>query len=275
MNMQEELREEVRSRYADAATAVTTGAGAACDCTHTGTSCAEEGHAFGPDLYEALEAEHLPEAAVLASLGCGNPTAVAELREGETVLDLGSGGGIDVLLSAKRVGPTGKVYGLDMTEEMLALAIRNRDEAGVTNVEFLRGYIEEIPLPANTVDVVISNCVINLSTDKPSVFAEMFRVLRPGGRLGISDVVAADALPPRERAERGSYVGCIAGALSFREYEWALRDTGFEGISVTSIDEPTPDIHSAIIKATKSAHAAAPTAPTGARELRVIQSSCC
>src|SRR5262249_50674634 len=158
-------------------------------------------------LYQALESEHLPEAAVLASLGCGNPTAVADLHEGETVLDLGSGGGIDVLLSAKRVGPTGKVYGLDMTEEMLALAIRNRNEAGVTTVEFLKGYIEDIPLPAGTVDVVISNCVINLSTDKPKVFAEMQRILRLGGRIGVSDVVADDGLSPEERAERGSYVG--------------------------------------------------------------------
>src|SRR5262245_2591049 len=185
-----DLREEVRARYAEMATGVATGSGAACDCGHPGRTCAEEGHAFGPDLYEALEPEGLPEAAVLASLGCGNPTAVAELHEGETVLDLGSGGGIDVLLSARRVGPNGRVYGLDMTEEMLALAIRNRDEAGATNVEFLKGYIEDIPLPANTVDVVISNCVITLSTDKPRVFAEMHRVLAPGGRLGISAAVA-------------------------------------------------------------------------------------
>jgi arsenite methyltransferase len=246
-----ELREDVRRRYAEAATAVSTETGAACDCCHPGTTCAEEGHAFGPELYDALAEEDLPEEAVLASLGCGNPTAVADLHPGETVLDLGSGGGIDVLLSAKRVGPTGKVYGLDMTDEMLALALANRDRAGATNVEFLKGYIEEIPLPANTVDVVISNCVINLSTDKPRVFAEMHRVVRPGGRIGVADVVADDDLSPDQRAEHGSYVGCIAGALSFAEYEEGLRDAGFTDISLTSIDEPMPGIHSAIVKATK------------------------
>ncbi len=246
-----DLSEEVRGRYAEAATAVISGAGPACDCCHPGAACAEEGHAFGPELYEALDGERLPDAAVLASLGCGNPTAVADLHPGETVLDLGSGGGIDVLLSAKRVGPSGKVYGLDMTEEMLALAIRNRDEAGASNVEFLRGYIEDIPLPANTIDVVISNCVVNLSTDKPRVFSEMHRVLRPGGRIGIADVVADDALTPRVRAERGTYVGCIAGALSFREYEHGLRDAGFVDISITPTHESVPGMHSAIIKAAK------------------------
>jgi SAM-dependent methyltransferase len=246
-----DLREEVRVRYAEAASAVIAGAGAACDCSHSGRTCEEEGHAFGPELYDALASEGLPEAAVLASLGCGNPTAVADLHPGETVLDLGSGGGIDVLLSAKRVGPTGKVYGLDMTEEMLALAIRNRDELGVTNVEFLRGLIEDVPLPANTVDVVISNCVINLSTNKSKVFGEMHRVLRPGGRIGISDVVADDALTPKQRAERGTYVGCIAGALSFEEYERGLRAAGFGEVSITSMNEPLPGMHSAIVKADK------------------------
>jgi arsenite methyltransferase len=271
-----ELREEVRARYAEMATGVTTGAGAACDCGHPGRTCAEEGHEFGPDLYMALEAEQLPEGAILASLGCGNPTAVADLHEAEIVLDLGSGGGIDVLLSAKRVGPTGKVYGLDMTEEMLALAIQNRDAAGATNVEFLKGYIEDVPLPANTVDVIISNCVINLSTDKPSVFAEMDRILRPGGRIGISDVVADNDLTSTERAERGSYVGCIAGALSFAEFEEGLQAAGFADISITSMDEPVPGIHSAIIRATNGSSATAAedhVAPM--RTLPMIQGSCC
>jgi arsenite methyltransferase len=264
-----DLREEVRTRYAEAATAVTTGAGAACDCCHPGTTCAQEGHAFGPELYEALASEQLPEAAVLASLGCGNPTAVADLHEGETVLDLGSGGGIDVLLSAKRVGPTGKVYGLDMTEEMLALAIRNRDEAGATNVEFLKGYIEDIPLPAGSVDVIISNW----STDKQKVLDEMHRVLRPGGRVGVSDVVANDELSLEQRAERGSYVGCIAGALSFAEYEEGLRAAGFEDIHITSTDEPMPGIHSAIVKAAKGTERHAAAMPI--RDLPVVQGSCC
>jgi SAM-dependent methyltransferase len=270
-----ELREEVRARYAEMATGVARGAGAACDCGHPGKACAEEGHEFGPELYDGLASEHLPEAAVLASLGCGNPAAVAELRDGETVLDLGSGGGIDVLLSAKRVGPAGKVYGLDMTDEMLALAIRNRDEAGATNVEFLKGYIEEIPLPADTVDVIISNCVINLSTDKPKVFAQMHRVLRPGGRIGISDVVADDGLSPAQRAERGTYVGCIAGALSFREYEEGLRAAGFEDVSVTSTHEPIPGMHSAIVKAIKGSAASRPETSTARGELPVVQASCC
>jgi ubiquinone/menaquinone biosynthesis C-methylase UbiE len=247
-----DLREEVRSRYAEAATTVAAGAGAANDCCHPGKTCAEVGHATGRECYGQLAEEGLPEAAVLASLGCGNPSAVAELHAGETVLDLGSGGGIDVLLSAKGVGPTGKVYGLDMTEEMLALAIKNRDEAGATNVEFLKGYIEDVPLPANTVDVVISNCVINLSTDKSRVFAEMHRVLRPGGRVGISDVVADNELTVSERTERGTYLGCVAGSLSFEEYEAGLRAAGFEDVRITSSFEYLPGIHAAIVKATKS-----------------------
>jgi len=189
---------------------------------------------------------------VLASLGCGNPTAVADLRDGETVLDLGSGGGIDVILSARRVGPTGHAYGLDMTEEMLDLARRNAVEAKVANVTFLQGLIEEIPLPDSSVDVVISNCVINLSTDKPSVLREIGRVLRPGGRIGISDVVAEDRLEPAQRAERGSYVGCIAGALSTSEYTDGLRAAGFEAIGVELTHEVADGMHGAIVKAVKA-----------------------
>jgi SAM-dependent methyltransferase len=196
------------------------------------------------------------------------------LHPGETVLDLGSGGGIDVLLSATRVGPTGKVYGLDMTEEMLALAIRNRDEAGASNVEFLKGYIEDVPLPANTIDVIISNCVVNLSTEKPKVFAEMHRVLKPGGRIGISDVVADDALTPEERAERGTFVGCIAGALSFEEFEAGLRAAGFEAVRITSTDEPIEGIHSAIIQATKRMEPDSGPEPQH-RDLPLIRGSCC
>src|SRR6266496_671423 len=217
-----EVREQVRQRYAEAALDVVNSTSGGC-CDDSCCSPAAE----GPSFYSADEQSELPQEAVLASLGCGNPIAVADLHEGERVLDLGSGGGIDVLLSARRVGPTGKVYGLDMTDEMLSLATRNAAEAGATNVEFLRGYIEDVPLPAGTIDVVISNCVINLSTDKPRVFAEMARVLRPGGRIGISDVVADDDLTPAQRAERGSYVGCIAGALSFSEYEKGLTKAGF------------------------------------------------
>ena len=206
-----------RARYAEAARAVSTGEKQGCG---SGSCCATDHDAakFGEALYDADQRAGLPAGAATASLGCGNPTAVAELREGETVLDLGSGGGIDVLLSARRVGPTGVVYGLDMTEEMLALAQRNKAEAGATNVHFLRGEIENIPLPAESVDVVISNCVINLSTDKSQVLREIARVLRPGGRVGVSDVVAEDRLSPEERAERGAWVGCIAGALSVSEY---------------------------------------------------------
>jgi arsenite methyltransferase len=266
------LREEVRARYAESANAAETGSGTACDCCHPGATCAEEGHSFGADLYEGLDRAELPASALLASLGCGNPIAVADLHEGETVLDLGSGGGIDVLLSAKRVGPTGKVYGLDMTEEMLALALRNKREAGFLNVEFLKGYIEDIPLPAATIDVVISNCVINLSTNKPRVFVEMARVLKLGGRIGISDVVADDDLTPEQRAERGSYVGCIAGALSFTEYEEGLHAAGFVDISVAPTHQAADGMHSAIIKATKG-HVQAHPKPRP--ELPVVQQSCC
>ena len=244
------MREEVRRRYAESARAVTRGDGCG------GGSCCADADSdtgkFGEGLYDAEQRGELPEAATLASLGCGNPTAVAELREGETVLDLGSGGGIDVILSAKRVGPTGIAYGLDMTDEMLALARRNAADAGVTNVHFLKGVIEQIPLPADSVDVVISNCVINLSPDKPAVLTEIARVLKPGGRIGISDVVAEDHLSAEERAARGSYVGCIAGALSRREYEAGLEAAGFEQISVEFTHQVADGMHGAIVKAVKT-----------------------
>jgi arsenite methyltransferase len=245
------LREEVRRRYAESARAVSDGS-EGCGCG-SGSCCADaDTESFGKALYAAEQRGELPEAAVLASLGCGNPTAVADLREGETVLDLGSGGGIDVILSAKRVGPTGTAYGVDMTDEMLALARRNARDAGVSNVHFLKGVIEQIPLPAESVDVVISNCVINLSVDKPAVLTEIARVLRPGGRIGISDVVAEDALSVAERAERGSYVGCIAGALSKREYEAGLDAAGFEEISVEFTHQVADGMHGAIVKAVKT-----------------------
>ncbi|MGW5532100.1 arsenite methyltransferase, partial [Streptomyces xanthochromogenes] len=240
------LRETVRRRYAAAAVQVAEGGTACC-----GPAAIEVDGNFGSALYAADERGALPAEAVAASLGCGNPTAVADLHEGERVLDLGSGGGIDVLLSARRVGATGKAYGLDMTEEMLALALANQKKAGVTNVEFLKGTIEAIPLPANTIDVVISNCVINLSTDKPAVFAETFRVLTPGGRIGISDVVADDALAPEQRAERGDYVGCIAGALSFTEYRAGLEAAGFTDIEIAATHSVADGMHSAIVRATK------------------------
>jgi arsenite methyltransferase len=278
------VREQVRARYAAAATRVTSGgcgcgqpADCGCDSGCCGTAATTEEPGFGAELYAALDRDQLPDTALLASLGCGNPTAVAELRPGETVLDLGSGGGIDVLLSAKRVGPSGKAYGLDMTEEMLALARRNAAEAQATNVDFLKGHIEAIPLPAQTVDVVISNCVINLSTDKPAVFAETFRVLRPGGRLGITDVVAEDHLSAEDRAERGAWVGCIAGALSKAEYEAQLAAAGFADISVRFTHQVGDGLHSAIIKATRPADpAAAAAVSTGVRrDLPVVQQSDC
>jgi len=234
----EELREDVRRHYAASARAADS---AGCGC---GSCCNDR-------YYDASELGEVPERAALASLGCGNPTAVADLHEGETVLDLGSGGGIDVLLSARRVGPTGTVYGLDMTDEMLALAQRNAREAGASNVHFLKGLIEQIPLPAESVDVVISNCVINLSTDKAAVLTEIARVLKPGGRIGISDVVAEDHLSPAERAERGSFVGCVAGALSKGEYEAGLEAAGFGEISIEFTYEAAEGMHGAVVKAVR------------------------
>jgi SAM-dependent methyltransferase len=244
-----ELREEVRDRYAAAARSVKDGL-AANDWDEV-AGCCDPKDGLGVQLYDVTQRQGLPEEAVLASLGCGNPTAVAELREGDVVLDLGSGGGIDVLLSAKRVGPSGKAYGLDMTDEMLELARENARKAEATNVEFLKGYIEDIPLPDASVDVIISNCVINLSTDKPKVVAEMFRVLRTNGRLGISDVVAANELAPSERAERGSFVGCIAGALSFDEYRDELSSAGFTDIRIEPTHELTDQMFGAIVRARK------------------------
>ena len=260
--MTDQIHEEVRQRYAAAAVQAASGTGACCG--------PEDG--IGAGLYTALERDELPDAAVLASLGCGNPTAVADLNEGERVLDLGSGGGIDVLLSAKRVGPTGRAIGLDMTDEMLALAQRNAAEAGATNVEFLRGTIESIPLPANSIDVVISNCVVNLAADKAAVFSEIARVLRPGGRIGITDIVADDSLSPEQRAQRGSYVGCIAGALSFAEFESGLRAAGLADISLTSTHQVTDGMHSVIARASKPMDAAVPT-PAPA-ELPLATSGC-
>jgi len=246
----ETIHEEVRARYAAAAVQAS-----------AGSCCSGEEVVFGSELYSALERAELPGAAVLASLGCGNPIAVAELHEGERVLDLGSGGGIDVLLSAKRVGPTGRAIGLDMTDEMLALAQRNAAEADAVNVEFLRGLIESIPLPAASVDVVISNCVINLAADKPAVFREIARVLRPGGRMGVTDVVAEDRLTLDERAERGSYTGCIAGALSFSEFSAGLEAVGLTDVSVTPTHAVADGMVSAIVRATKPAGATAEIRP--------------
>ncbi len=226
-----EIVQIVKERYGEAAKRAQQGTKAGC--CGTGSSCDPD--IITRDLYDAVQSTEVPEAALLASLGCGNPTALAELRPGEVVLDLGSGGGIDVLLSAKRVGPTGKAYGLDMTDEMLALARKNQQEAGATNVEFLKGQIEAIPLPDNSVDVIISNCVINLSGDKDKVIAEAFRVLKPGGRFAVSDVVTRGAIPEAVRASMALWTGCVAGALDEAEYVAKLTAAGFEAAGV----EPT------------------------------------
>jgi ubiquinone/menaquinone biosynthesis C-methylase UbiE len=249
----DELREQVRKRYAESALAVSKSADG-CGCGG-GECCAEagsDGATFVESFYDTEQRGELPGTAVLASLGCGNPTAVADLREGEVVLDLGSGGGIDVILSAKRVGPTGTAYGLDMTDEMLALAQQNARAAAVSNVHFLKGLIEQIPLPAQSIDVVISNCVINLSVDKAAVLTEIARVLKPGGRVGVSDIVAEDRLSEADRAGRGSYVGCIAGALSQGEYVAGLEAAGFEQVSVEFTREVAEGMHGAIVKAVKT-----------------------
>jgi SAM-dependent methyltransferase len=224
------IKEVVKEKYGQAALRVKSGGSSCCGAT-AGTGC----DPITTNLYDASQAEQIPEEALLASLGCGNPTALAKLNPGEIVLDLGSGGGIDVLLSAQRVGPTGKAYGLDMTDEMLALANENKHRAGVTNVEFLKGEIENIPLPDNSVDVIISNCVINLSSDKDRVLREAFRVLKPGGRFAVSDVVTRGEMPPEIRRSVLAWVGCIAGALEENDYRNKLSTAGFDNIDV----EPT------------------------------------
>lgn len=233
----EDVREIVRQKYGEAALSVLQSKSSAGCCGSTSSCCgsAEAKDPITSNLYSDKEAAEIPEDAILASLGCGNPTALAELKAGETVLDLGSGGGIDVLLSAKRVGPTGFAYGLDMTDEMLALAEKNKAEAGAENVKFLKGHIEEIPLPDNSVDVIISNCVINLSVDKDKVLREAFRVLKPGGRFAVSDVVTEGEIPTEVRKDMEAYVGCVAGALDISEYESKLADAGFSNIGL----EPT------------------------------------
>jgi arsenite methyltransferase len=256
------IHEEVREHYARAAVSVLDQKAASCCGTTTSSCGCGDACCSGSDtqatlqLYTDLEQSELPDAAVLASLGCGNPVAVAELHEGERVLDLGSGGGIDVLLSARRVGPTGRAFGLDMTDEMLTLARKNATEARATNVEFLKGMIEDVPLPAESVDVVISNCVINLAADKTAVFREIERVLAPGGRVGVTDIVADDGLSDDQRNRQGSYAGCIAGALSISEYERGLRDAGLVNVSITPTHPVVPGMYSAIIRATKRTTAA-------------------
>ena len=228
------VRDVVKEKYGQAALRVVSGEGSGC-CGSSPSSCCSGEDPITSDLYNQLQKDELPEAAVLASLGCGNPTALAQLARGEVVLDLGSGGGIDVLLSAKRVGPTGKAYGLDMTDEMLALARANQRKAGLGNVEFLKGEIENIPLPNGSVDVIISNCVINLSADKDRVLREAFRVLKPGGRFAVSDVVTRGEVPEEIRKNILLWAGCVAGALEENEYRAKLAAAGFEAIGI----EPT------------------------------------
>jgi len=250
----DEIRDAVRERYGDTVQRVF-GAGGSCCTPAEGSSgcCGPANETWDPitaDLYDAGETAGLPAEALLASLGCGNPTALAELHEGEVVLDLGSGGGIDVLLSARRVGPTGKAYGLDMTDEMLALAMENKAKAGATNVEFLKGHIESIPLPSNTVDVIISNCVINLSGDKRAVLKEAFRVLKPGGRFAVSDVIVREGLPAAVKESMALWTGCVAGALEENEFIALLKDVGFENPSIEPTRVYTRDDAAALLQGT-------------------------
>ena len=289
----EAITERVRERYAGAARRVQAGGGGAC-CSDTCCSGADD--PVTSNLYDATQTEGLPEDAVLASLGCGNPTALIDLHAGQTVLDLGSGGGIDVLLSARRVGPTGFVYGVDMTEEMLALARANQARAGATNVAFLKGRIEEVPLSANSVDVVISNCVINLAADKSLVLREAYRVLKPGGRFAVSDVVADGALPVGLRSNMEAWVGCLAGALEIETYKALLAEAGFEEASVeitrrytvagAGLDASTlppgweegdGKLASAFVRATKPLSAATTPPLTVSQQIPVttVSSGCC
>jgi arsenite methyltransferase len=253
IRIMDEIHDVVRTSYAAAAKAAS--AGSAGSCGPEGCGCGEtllheqDPEVYGAALYEDDEREELPDAAKLASLGCGNPTAVADLHEGETVLDLGSGGGIDVLLSARRVGPTGKAFGLDMTDEMLELARRNQRESGAENVEFLKGTIEEVPLPDDSVDVIISNCVINLSADKSRVFREVSRVLRPGGRFAVTDVVADDDLPEAVRLDIEEWSGCIGGALTQDQFRNELRAAGFTDVEVIETHRVHDHAGSAIVRA--------------------------
>ncbi len=246
----EDIREVVRERYAAAATAAGTASASCCDNASVITD--EQRQAFGAGLYESEDRDAVPDAAHLASLGCGNPTAVADLHEGETVLDLGSGGGIDVLLSARRVGPIGKAYGLDMTDEMLDLARRNQRAAGVENVEFVKGTIEDVPLPDDSIDVMISNCVINLSGDKSAVFREAARVLRPGGRFAVTDVVADEGMDEATRRDIAQWTGCIAGALTAVEFRRELESAGFENVEIRETHRVHEQAGSAIVRASLS-----------------------
>jgi arsenite methyltransferase len=253
----DQIRETVRERYAESARSVQQGRAGCCAPSDSSCGCGSDvpdacgtEAAFGAGLYEAADRDALPDAAKLASLGCGNPTAVAELREGETVLDLGSGGGIDVLLSARRIGAAGFAYGLDMTGEMLELARANQRRAGAENVEFLQGTIENVPLPDDSVDVIISNCVINLSGDKPAVFAEAARVLRPGGRLAVTDVVADPEMDEATRRDMAAWTGCVAGALTRDEFETGLRAAGFDQVEIVETHRVHEQAGSAIVRAT-------------------------
>jgi len=246
-----EIRATVRDRYAAAARAIAETQSTSCGCGPVSTVDSNGTQVFGSTLYDASEAEGATATAVQASLGCGVPTAVADLNEGETVLDLGSGAGADVLISARRVGPTGKAIGLDMTDEMLALARQNAEQAGATNVEFLKGHIEEIPLDDDSVDVVISNCVINLSGDKPRVLREVARVLKPGGRFAVSDIIADPGMDQATRKDLAQWTGCIAGALTRQEFEQALADAGLDDIDIDATHRVHDQAASAIIRARK------------------------